>query len=102
LFPQELPSVDDRRILADVGASRPGPASGLHQWRHDMKEFNTEQAPHLIRTLDDVETDLVSGGKVKITGEAYIPFVGTFIWFDNGGLSYMGDDLLVINDYDLP
>ena len=59
-----------------------------------------EQASHLIRTLDDVEIETVCGGEVKMTGQAYIPFVGTFMWFDNGGLSFMGDDLLVINDYD--
>ena len=65
-----------------------------------MKEYNTEQASHLIRALDDAEIETVSGGEVKMTGQAYIPFVGTFMWFDNGGLSFMGDDLLVINDYD--
>jgi hypothetical protein len=65
-----------------------------------MKEFNTEQASHFIRTLDDAEIETVSGGEVKITGEAYIPFVGTFLWFSNGGLSFMGDDWTVINDYD--
>ena len=67
-----------------------------------MKEFNTEQAPHLIRTLHDSETETVSGGKVKVTGEAYIPFMGTFIWFDNRTLSFMGDDLRVTNSWDLP
>ena len=66
-----------------------------------MKKHHAEQAL-CLRTLNDAEIETVSGGEVKITGEAYIPFVGTFLWFDNGGLSFMGDDWTVINDYDLP
>ena len=60
-----------------------------------MKEFNTEQASHFIRTLDDAEIETVSGGKVKQIGEAYIPYVGTILWFDNGCASFMSEDLAV-------
>ena len=60
-----------------------------------MKELNAEQASHFIRTLDDAEIEDVSGGKVKQIGEAYIPFVGTILWFDNGCASFMSEDLAV-------
>ncbi len=60
-----------------------------------MKELNAEQASHFIRTLDDAEIENVSGGKVKQIGEAYIPFVGTILWFDNGCASFMSEDLAV-------
>ena len=65
-----------------------------------MRELSAEQASTDLRTLNEAEIETVSGGEVKITGEAYIPFVGTFLWFSNGGLSFMGDDWTVINDYD--
>ena len=45
-----------------------------------------------FRSLDDAEIETVSGGKVKQTAEAYIPFVGTFLWFDNGCVSFMAED----------
>ena len=60
-----------------------------------MKELNAEQASHFIRTLDGAEIEDVSGGKVKQIGEAYIPFVGTILWFDNGCASFMSEDLAV-------
>ena len=60
-----------------------------------MKELNAAQASHFIRTLDDAEIENVSGGKVKQIGEAYIPFVGTILWFDNGCASFMSEDLAV-------
>ena len=65
-----------------------------------MRELNAEQASSGLRTLNDAEIETVSGGKIKIIAEAYIPFAGTFIWFSNGGLSFLGDDWTVINSSD--
>jgi hypothetical protein len=62
-----------------------------------MKEMKAEQASICLRTLDMAEIEHVSGGEVKITGEAYIPFVGTFLWFSNGGLSFLAEDWTVIH-----
>jgi hypothetical protein len=102
LFPPKLPDAEDRRILGTWIISALSPAVRATSMEAYMKEFDTEQAPYLIRALGDSEIETVSGGEVKITGQAYIPFVGTFLWFDNGGLSFMGDDFLVINSHDLP
>ena len=60
-----------------------------------MKELNAEQGANCLRALNEAEIETVSGGEVKITGEAYIPFAGTFLWFSNGGLSFLADDWTV-------
>ena len=61
-----------------------------------MEKLNTEQQESdCSRTLNEAEIESVSGGKVKQIGEAYIPFVGTILWFDNGCASFMSEDLAV-------
>jgi hypothetical protein len=60
-----------------------------------MREHNAEQGSNCLRTLNEAEIESVSGGKVKQTGEAYIPFVGTILWFDNGCASFMAEDWTV-------
>jgi hypothetical protein len=59
----------------------------------DQGNIDMEQ-PKTAQVSDgEVELESVSGGEVKQTGEAYIPYVGTFLWFDNGCMSFMSEDL---------
>lgn len=60
-----------------------------------MEELHAEQTANSVRALNGAEIESVSGGKVKQTGEAYIPFVGTILWFDNGCASFMAEDFTV-------
>jgi hypothetical protein len=53
-----------------------------------------DQGAEPLRALSADEIDSVSGA-VKKTAEFYIPYVGTFLFFDNGGASFMSEDLAV-------